>query len=370
MKKVYLLTHEYRPKRGGAGEVCEQLAKALVQQGHEAEVWAPESAKIISQEHLEYTLRPINGVKGSRNFGCLWAMGRQIIKRYEELRRSIVHLVDPGPIATMFYLQFFLRKPLPELIITLHGSEIVRYRRMPVSRWLFEKLAQKVTRFHVLSDYNEKALVEWIPSVKPKVVRAFGIEPIFQEDRSEALNDKDKIRILSVGRLHPRKGQLYLLQSLFEQNAEWLGKVELRFVGQPVKKAYVKSLQTLGRKLPCTVHLLQDLDDESLNREYANSDLFVMASVPYGASVEGLGLVYLEAFRYGLPVIAHNIGGVSDVVKDSENGFLVEYGDQEALLQAITKLVNEPQLRQQMGENGLKFSQSKSWVNVVRALYA
>jgi glycosyltransferase involved in cell wall biosynthesis len=65
----------------------------------------------------------------------------------------------------------------------------------------------------------------------------------------------------------------------------------------------------------------------------------------------------------GLPIVSTKAGGVSDVVVDGENGILVECGDQEALTEAMGRLVESKELRDDFSENSSKLSKKYSIEN-------
>ena len=69
---------------------------------------------------------------------------------------------------------------------------------------------------------------------------------------------------------------------------------------------------------------------------------------------EGLGVVMIEAMSYAKPVIASNIGGITDVVENGNNGILVPPGDVPALAEAIKKLALNPAFCQNMGQKAKK----------------
>lgn len=79
------------------------------------------------------------------------------------------------------------------------------------------------------------------------------------------------------------------------------------------------------------------------------SDIFVLPSL-----FEGLPNSLLEAMACGLPIIATNIGGITDVVRDNTDGILIEPGNQEHLQMAITRLLEDPKLAENLGRSARK----------------
>jgi glycosyltransferase involved in cell wall biosynthesis len=80
-----------------------------------------------------------------------------------------------------------------------------------------------------------------------------------------------------------------------------------------------------------------------------SSDIFVSAS-----ESESCGLVFAEAMSFGLPVVACRVGGIPEVVEDGKTGLLVERNDPSALAEALLTLLENRQLRVQMGDAGLQ----------------
>ena len=95
------------------------------------------------------------------------------------------------------------------------------------------------------------------------------------------------------------------------------------------------------------VHFLENLTNQELAACYAHCDLFALPSTG-----EGYGLVFLEAMAFAKPVVGVAAGGVTDIVRDAENGFLVPPANSERLVQALEKLLLDDSLRARLGRAG------------------
>jgi phosphatidylinositol alpha-1,6-mannosyltransferase len=92
--------------------------------------------------------------------------------------------------------------------------------------------------------------------------------------------------------------------------------------------------------------------------------------MPRARSVEGFGFVYLEANSHGLPVIAHRTGGVEDAVLDGKTGFLVNPDEPAELVKRLGQLIEDNELRKEMGEEGVRWASSHSWEEVAIQIYS
>lgn len=108
-------------------------------------------------------------------------------------------------------------------------------------------------------------------------------------------------------------------------------------------------LQQMARDWQVADHVtfLGGVSIEKLRAYLQACDIFVMPS-----KGEGFGIAFLEAMAFKKPVIGGQHGGTLDVIVDGETGFLVEYGDVEALTERILRLLQDDDLRVKMGEQG------------------
>jgi glycosyltransferase involved in cell wall biosynthesis len=150
-------------------------------------------------------------------------------------------------------------------------------------------------------------------------------------------------RLLCVGRLIPIKGHIVLLRAFAEAKRE-LPELQLDIAGRgPLEPA----LRALAKEL--------GIDDSIAFLGHVNP---VQAAIERAAVVvvpsmgEGFGMVALEAMERGRPVIAAEIGGLGELVRDGETGVLVPAGEAEPLRDAIMRLAGNLDLAREMGDAG------------------
>ena len=96
-----------------------------------------------------------------------------------------------------------------------------------------------------------------------------------------------------------------------------------------------------------SVHFLEGISREQLAAFYANAAVFALPSTG-----EGFGIVFIEAMAFGLPVVGVAAGGVTDIIRDGVNGLFVPAKDPAALANSLARLLGDPALRSQLGQDG------------------
>jgi glycosyltransferase involved in cell wall biosynthesis len=149
--------------------------------------------------------------------------------------------------------------------------------------------------------------------------------------------------LLSVGRLVADKDHNTLLGA-FGQLSNRHPEAELWLVGNGPRRQFLEQkVRDLG--LPGRVKFLPGEND--LRHFYHQADLFVLSS-----QVEALPNVVLEAMAAGLPVVATRVGGVAEAVVPEATGLLVFPRDVTGLAAALGRLLDEPDTRRTMGQQG------------------
>lgn len=145
---------------------------------------------------------------------------------------------------------------------------------------------------------------------------------------------------LFVGALEPYKN-VDGLASAWRRVARELPEAKLVVVGRGSRRA---TIDALVRELPESVEHVEQLDPRELARRLDEATLLVLPSWP-----EGLGRVVIEAFARGRGVVATGAGGVLDLVRDGVEGLLVARADEDALVEALLRVLRDPELAATLG---------------------
>lgn len=365
---LYLITHEFYPKRGGIATFTEEMAKASVDLGMDVEVWAQQTDH-LTEKKWPFRLQRMP-LKGTHDLSCQLRLAFRLIRSRRKLRNATVYLPEPGPMLTLMLLQRFHAFRPKHLILTFHGSEILKFYRNPLIRPLARRLIGYAKRISVLTHYTRELLLSHFPEAEGKILVTPGAlrSDLVVVDK-RPLQASPKTIVLTVGRIHPRKGQLITLESLRSLAPKFRNQIEYWIVGSSTKPNYEKALRSAAQSCDFPVKFLGDLPDDELAQIYHQADIFAMTSVDYGSSVEGFGLVYLEAAAHRLPVVAHAVGGVGEAIVDEVTGLLVPPGHPAQLTAAFEKLISNPMLRRQLGEAGYDWARRTNWNNSARVLF-
>ena len=166
--------------------------------------------------------------------------------------------------------------------------------------------------------------------------------------------NSDVLRLLFVGTLYERKGLEYLIKAIELIDMD---NFILDLIGsKTLNPKYVQSLKSLVKSinLQSKVKFHGTVSDSELHQYYADADIFIMPSI-----WEGYGMSIIEAHYNKLPVIASNIGGIVEIIKDGINGYLVEPRNVELLSNRIVRLLKDRKLRSVMGGNGYNMIDKK-----------
>ena len=151
--------------------------------------------------------------------------------------------------------------------------------------------------------------------------------------------------VLYLGYLSRDKGAFSTVEAMMHL---WRSgrEVDLTLIGA-ISVEFQRFFDDLPEKFKGRIHLLGQVDDAEKRDALAASSLLSMPS-----RTDSFGITYLEAWLYGIPVIAARTWGVTDVVEDTVDGIIVPYGDAEAISSAVQFILENQSSAMEMGERG------------------
>lgn len=197
----------------------------------------------------------------------------------------------------------------------------------------------KVDTFIALTHFAKTKFIEGgLPAKKIKVKPNF-----FNEERPIFGNKNSRKGALFVGRISHEKGIKTLLKAW-----ETLD-VPLRIAGDGPLMRMVKEKNT------SKIVILGKISSSQVSQEMAKASFLVMPSEWY----EGFPMVIVEAFAHGLPVVASNLGGMSEIVENNITGLHFEAGNPKDLAEKVLWMHNHPNECKKMGETARKMYEEK-----------
>lgn len=182
-------------------------------------------------------------------------------------------------------------------------------------------------------------------------------------DLSHIPGQAEKIsnRVIFLGRLSYEKGLDYLLAA-WPQVLRQVPEAKLMLVGEGDKRTELERL-IKEFNINDSVELKGNLPHGRALAEIKKSEIFICPSL-----AEGLGNVFIEAQACGVPPIGTNVGGIPDIIKDNENGLLIEPKNSEAIAAAIIKLLKDKELAKRLSLKGLETVKKFDWQNIIRSI--
>jgi glycosyltransferase involved in cell wall biosynthesis len=369
--KFILLTHEFPPFRGGVASFCRDLALGLAENDALTEVWAPQGTfptrSAWASPFPNLTVRRFSG-SGRLTPTGLWAMRRAFRQAVSENPEGQIILASYGAICG--HLLSLAIPGATSLAWVLHGSEILKWEKNGLWRFLACRAANRVGTVFCNSEFTKKRFHTFIGAAISPKIEILKLGPgtsSFTDSSTGSRPHGDRLRLLCLARLHPRKGQLELAHALHLLPQADRSRLIFQLAGAGDSE-YLELVVKTAQAARVEVEVLGPIADEQLGATYAQADIYAMTPITLNRSVEGFGMTFLEAGLKGKPVLGYRSGGVAEAVQDGVTGFLVDEGDQVALAQKLSDLINNPGLREQMGSAGLQFAKGRSWQQVGRAV--
>lgn len=267
----------------------------------------------------------------------------RMYRRLREIKPDFVHCHSPS-----LYARAALERGFPS-VQTLHGVAVAEAKLAQRARSRFRGLYASVMEIRMLRRVkygiclNQYSLNTFGKYMRAREVRLIdhGVDDRFFDLPS--IQEPD--RLLFAGRIFPLKNLLGLLKAaeIIVRNRPGL---KLRVAGQPSDPDYYDQCVAFveQRHLSDNVDFLGNIPLEALQDELARANMLVLP-----ARQENSPVIISEALAAGRPVVATAAGGIPEVVKDQETGYIVPFDDTEALADRIERILADAGLRERLG---------------------
>ena len=359
MTRILLVTNDFPPRRGGIQSYLEQFVRRLAATGnHELTVYAP-----TWKGAAEYDRTAPFAV--TRHPGTLMLPQPGVDRRMRDLIRNHgIETVWFGAAAPLALLAPQARLAgAAHIVASTHGHE-VGWSMLPGARSALRRIGAQTdiityvssyTRGRFASAFGPRASLEHLP---PGVdTDCFEPDPVARAQLRARYGLGGRPAVVCVSRLVPRKGQDMLSRAWPDMRRRVTDAVLVIVGGGP----YADTLHQLAKDcgVDSDVLFTGSVPGGELPAHYAMADVFAMPCRTRGAGldVEGLGIVFLEASATGVAVVAGNSGGAPETVRDGETGRVVDGRNHDEIVEAISDLLADPELAQQMGAAG------RAWID-------
>ncbi|MGE4357529.1 MAG: lipopolysaccharide heptosyltransferase II [Candidatus Omnitrophota bacterium] len=343
---------------GGVERGTVDLAKFLVQKGHKAVVIS-NGGRLVKELRangiIHYTL-PV----GEKSIFTIIRMIFKVADILEKEKIDIVHARSRVPawigyFAYRLYLRRCAKRGLFSWIVfitTCHGY-YSRHLFSGIMGWgkyviVVSSVIGKHMRDHFGVSFSRLRLIH--RGVDLNIFR-------YKEPR---LDLRDGCRVGILGRISPIKGHDDFLRAMAKV-VRVVPKVKIVIAGEvsPGKKEYKRQLDLLIRQLGLERYVEFTGHVDKIEELLHSLDLLVLATKTH----EAFGRVIIEAGACGVPVVATEVGGVVDIIRDKENGLLVSPGNPPELAEAIIELLRKREFAKELSKKARKYVEERFSLN-------
>lgn len=209
-----------------------------------------------------------------------------------------------------------------------------------------EKLAKFLFRFAEGAVFQTEMARDYFPgSVRRK--STILMNPLLGDFSRAGYEGQREKEVVTVGRLHPVKNHEMLIRAFARFHPDYPDYV-LRIYGDGENRT---KLEELIQELACGEYVFLEGNCDAVADAIWKASLFVLTS-----NTEGMPNALLEAMALGLPCISTDCpcGGPAALIRDGENGLLIPVGDEDALVEAMGRIVSEEGLAEKLGQRAEK----------------
>ncbi|HEY5592056.1 MAG TPA: glycosyltransferase family 4 protein [Paludibacter sp.] len=355
-KEIIIFSYDFPPSDGGIARLCSEIASNL----HERDY----NVQVLTTEHKGENKAPYN-IKGipvlrktAKRIICEWKMFYHLVN----IKNKIDYIILCGlwyPEALIALLAGF-----KNVYILTHAAELrpgkSAFRKniwIPIiANWVLRSAKRVIANSEYTANLSKTVAPKAIVVTLPLAVNHNYFTP-----NISSIKNSEYLIISTVSRICKFKGHDTILEAIQQLPIEIRNKIRWKIAGNgPYKQTLIKLVEESG--LSSQIEFLGFVPDEELPIVYQSSDVFVLCTREDSDSnsVEGFGLVFLEAQACGIPAIGTRAGGIPSAIKEENGGWLIKNKDD--LSKLFINLINDQSICEQMGRKArLRVERETTW---------
>ncbi len=308
--------------------------------------------KVLADQHD--ASKDLKFDKNNNNFSILRFSGLKFLrkrKKFNELKKicssNKIHAIITDSWKSLELPINFLKEKNIPIISLVHGNEIIIKNVNHHNR--IKKVLASANVLVVNSSYTKILLSKISENFQHIEVIYPGVKST--QDIMEQCIDLNNgyPTLLTLARLEKRKGHLLILKSIFNLKKIY-PNIQYIIAGEGDELENIK-YEVKNYKLESNVKLVGTINENQKKYIFSKTDIMIMPTLDetHANSIEGFGIVYIEAAQYGIPSIASNVGGTPEAVLHNKTGLIINNFNE--LDDSIKKLIENKQYTTELGQN-------------------
>lgn len=362
MKIALVSPYDY-PYPGGVTNHVAHLYREFTSLGHDVRILAPSSNRNLERDETDvYRIGNVHRVHANGSIARItlsFRLSRRVREVLAHEAFDVVHAHEPLMPSLPPTVLMYSRAVNVGTFHAYRGSYYGYFYGRPVLRRVFSKLdgriavsrsAKRFVRQYFMAPYR----------IIPNGVEVDRFDPERVQPLPEFMDGRPNI--LFVGRPEKRKGVGYLLRAYPHIKSCF---PDARFIvvgaGDWDNSPYRRYIDRRGLR---DIEIVGRVSDAELPRYHRTADVFCAPAV----SGESFGIVLLEAMAAGVPVVASNIEGYSQVLTNGSEGLLVPPRDEVRFANAVCRVLQDREMASEMGARGRETSELYAWPRIAEQL--
>ena len=248
----------------------------------------------------------------------------------------------------------------------IHGKEINHPKGSSLNNRVV-KVLNSVEKVIANSEYTKNLAIDSGVKKGKIVVINPGVDPVNELNKKslekvESLLKVKSPRLITVSRFDKRKNHEKVIMALRNLKQKYPDIVYI-CIGYGDEEDNLKKL-VKELDLNLQVMFFKDISDDLKNALIAKSNIFVMPSIIHKKSVEGFGIVYLEAAQYGVPSLGGKDGGASDAIDHNKTGLICDGNNLEDIYSSLDSMIENKKYIE-FGRNAKEYVSKFEWKKIL-----